>query len=499
MYKPLDVPKPPGLRVAAQPPDTYVAPPPQLLTPAMLARMVLRRKLLVSLCALSFALCGLAWGTLVPAKYIAFAQLIIDPTDLRITEGSLRTSSQLPDAMVAQVENQVRVIMSESVLKRLVSDEKLDEDPEFNGTAPPTGLAAILAHLRALVLRPEPARANRELTTERSLAALLGAKREERTYVVNVSALTHNPDKSARLADGLVNAYLAETADARDAVSKRIAGSLNSRIAELRRDVEQAERRVEDYKRDNNIVSAVGQNVIEQQLSFANSRLGQAQTGVSQAQSRYDQMVRAQKSGDAGAIPDALQSTTVTNLRNQLTDVQRRASNLMATRGTRHPDMIEIRAQETAMRRAISDELTRIVATARSDLDRARADEKEMQRAFDTLKDAVNVKGEASVRLRDLERDAQASRSVYENFLSRTREVSELEQVDSTNVRLISRASPPERRTSPPRTLLLVLGGFLLGSCLGAGIAMVSGMIEGDVEKLTPRQRSPTSFALVRT
>lgn len=497
MYRSLEAAKPPGLRVAP-PPDTYVAPSPQLLTPAMLARMILRRKTLVALCAVLFALCGLAWGTLVPAKYVAFAQLIIDPTDLRITDGSLRTPSQLPDAVVAQVENQVRVILSKSVLKRLIADNKLDQDPEFNGTAPASGLAGILSRLRALVLRPDPAPPNLELTTERTLAGSLGAKREERTYVVNVSATTREPGKSVQIADGLVNAYLTEAANARDAVSKRIAGSLNARIAEMRRDVEQAERKVEDYKRDNNIVSAVGQNVIEQQLAFANSRLGQAQTAVSQAQSRYDQTARAQKSGDSGAIPDAMQSVTVTNLRNQLTDVQRRTGNLMATRGARHPEMIEIRAQEAAMRRALADELSRIVATSRTDLDRAKADEREMQRAFDTLKNAVNLKGEASVRLRELERDVQASRSVYENFLSRTREVSELERVDSTNVRLISRATLPERRASPPRTLLLILGGLLLGICLGAGLAMVRGMIEGDVEKLTPRKRPATGFAIVR-
>lgn len=498
MYRSLEPAKPPGLRVAPSPPDAYAAPTPQLLTPAMLARMILRRKTLVVVCAMLFALCGLAWGMLVPAKYIAYAQLIIDPTDLRITDGSLRTPSQLPDAVVAQVENQVRVILSESVLKRLIAENKLDQDPEFNGTAPPSTFAMILSRLRSLVLRPDPARPDPELTTERTLSRLLDAKREERTYVVNVSAMTHEPGKSVQIADGLVNAYLAEAVDARDAVSKRIAGSLNARIAELKRDVEQAERRVEDYKRANNIVSAVGQNVIEQQLALANTRLGQAQQAVSQAQSRFDQTARAQKSGDSGAIPDALQSLAVTNLRNQLTDVQRRAGNLMATRGARHPDIIEIRAQEAAMRRALADELSRIVATSRTDLVRAKADEREMQRAFDALKNAVNVKSEASVRLRELERDAQASRSIYENFLSRSREVSELERVDSTNVRLISRATLPERRASPPRTLLLVLGGLMLGTCIGAGLAMVCGMIEGDIEKLTPRKRPSPGFAIVR-
>lgn len=268
MYERAEAQRPGGLRIASSPPadghqapsppGTYLAPPPQLLTPAMLARMILRRKLLVAACALSLALCGLAWGMLAPARYMASAQLIIDPTDLRVTDRSLRTPSQLPDAMVAQVENQVRVIVSESVVRKLIADENLEADPEFNGTQPDNLVAGWIASLRALVSKPSEETVSPLLTVQRALSQALGAKREERTFVVNVSALTRDPDKSVRLANGLVNAYLAETAEARDSVSKRIAGALTSRIAELRQDVEQNERRVEDYKRANNIVSAVG-------------------------------------------------------------------------------------------------------------------------------------------------------------------------------------------------------------------------------------------------
>lgn len=150
------------------------------------------------------------------------------------------------------------------------------------------------------------------------------------------------------------------------------------------------------------------------------------------------------------------------------------------------------------MRRALGDELARIAASARTDLDRARADEREMQRSFDAMKAAVNAKDEASVKLRELERAAQASRSVYEAFLNRTREVSEQEKVDPTNIRIISRAQLPERRASPPRTLLLVLGGLFAGLGLGAGIAMLRGMLDGDVERLSARRIPASAFAIVR-
>lgn len=488
----------PGLTIAPPPPDTYRAQEPHLLTPAMLVRMVTRRKFLVALVALSCACAGLAWGTLVPAKYLAAAQLIIDPTDLRVTDRELRTPSQFSDALVAQVENQVRVLGSEPVLTRAIAAEHLDADPEFNGTEAPGPITALGNWVRGLMGQSSAAPVSLRLATLRKLSEIIGAKREERTYVVNVSALTRDPEKSVRLADAVVAAFMAETAESRDAVSKRIAGSLDARIADLRKDVEKAEKRIEDYRRKNNLVSAVGYSVTEQQLANANSRLSAAETATSQAQSRYDQILKGERNGDAGAIPDALQSSTVMALRAQLTEVQRKVSDITATRGSRHPEVIEIRAQEATMRRALAGELTRIAASAKTDLERARADEREMRRSFDAMKAAVNVKDEASVRLRELERDAKASRSVYEAFLNRTREISEQETVDPTNIRVISDAQLPERRHSPPRTLLLVLGGLLMGTVLGAGIAMLRGMVEGDVERLTERRPS-RSFALVQT
>lgn len=499
MYSRVEPARRPERSVTSLPPDAHTVMPPVLLTPAMLARMVLRRKSVVAACGLAVATLGLAWGTLVPPKYVAYAQLIIDPTDLRVTDRSLRTPSQFSDALIAQVENQVRVITSEPVVKRLIASERLDDDTEFNGKEPPGFVASASAWIRGLLGQPDKPGPSAALATQRKVERLVGAKREERTYVVNVSAETRDAEKSMRLANGLVEAFVAEASEARDEVRKRVAGSLDSRIAELKKDVEKHERAVEAYRRKNNIVSAVGQSVTEQQLANANARLGSADTAVAQAQSRYDQVSKAQRNGDAGAVPDALQSATVTNLRNQMTEVERRVGDLVTTRGARHPEVIQVRAQEAAVRRSLAEELGRIAASARTDLDRALADQREMRRSFEAMKTAVNAKDDASVRLRELERSAQASRSVYEAFLNRTREVSEQEKVDSTNIRIVSHAQVPERRASPPRTLLLAFVGLALGLGLGAGIAMLRGMMAGDVERLITQRPRSAGFALVRS
>jgi succinoglycan biosynthesis transport protein ExoP len=77
------------------------------------------------------------------------------------------------------------------------------------------------------------------------------------------------------------------------------------------------------------------------------------------------------------------------------------------------------------------------------------------------------------VTLRELERDVQASRAVYESFLVRARETGEQERLDTKNIRVISRAEPPQGRSFPPSNLLLAVGALLLGVGAGSGIVIM--------------------------
>ncbi len=68
---------------------------------------------------------------LVPHRYTATTQILIDPTDLRAVSNDLSPPNQANDATVMLVESQVRVLMSDSVLLRVVKTEGLENDPEF--------------------------------------------------------------------------------------------------------------------------------------------------------------------------------------------------------------------------------------------------------------------------------------------------------------------------------------------------------------------------------
>jgi polysaccharide biosynthesis transport protein len=386
-----------------------------------------------------------------PHRYTAMTQILIDPTDLHAVGNELTPTNLANDATVLQVESQVRVLTSDSVLRRVVKTEALDKDPEFAGQAGGEGTDSVAAALNTL---------------KRSIQV----KRAERTYVVDVSVTTREPTKSARIANAIAEAYLQEQTDVRSDAVRQISQSLSSRLTELKERVRAAEDRVEAFKQRNNILGASGQLVNEQQLTEMNNQLSAARARTAAAKARLDQVRQVQLKNEFGAFPEAVQSQTITALRSQYAEVMRREAEQMTSLGARHPAVIEIQAEAERLRRMVDDEVHRIAISARTEYESARANEETIAANLDKLKSNAMTTTEAMVTLRELERDVQANRAVYEAFLVRSRETGAQERLDTKNIRVISQADIPLRRSFPPSNLLLAIGAILFGMAAGGGI-----------------------------
>jgi uncharacterized protein involved in exopolysaccharide biosynthesis len=406
--------------------------------------------------------------------YTAVTQLLIDPSDLRAVDNGLTTTTQMADANVLQVESQVRVITSDNVLRRVIAKEALDKDPEFGNSQKSIPRLVVAFLLSSLGLE------NQALAVDPTLAALnelhrrIRVKRAERTYVVDVAVTTWEREKSVRIANAIAQAYLAEQTAARAEAARRVSDSLSARLNQLKDRVRDAEERVEEYKSKNNIVGASGQLVNEQQLSEINNQLVLARARAAEAKSRFEQVQILQRSGaEVGGITEAVQSQTIMALRSQYAEIARRETEATMRLGARHPSVVEIQAQVRGLRRLIGEEVARIADAARNEFERARAAEESLSRSLDALKRNAMNTNEALVPLRELDREVHASRAVYESFLVRSRETGEQERLDTRNVRVISEADLPLRRSWPPGNLILAAASLIFGVSIGTGLAFL--------------------------
>ena len=115
-----------------------------------------------------------------------------------------------------------------------------------------------------------------------------------------------------------------------------------------------------------------------------------------------------------------------------------------------------------------------------------------LSRNLETLKGNAIATNEAMVGLRELERDVQASRAVYESFLVRARETGEQERLDTKNIQVISRAELPMRRSSPPSNLAVALAAIILGLAAGTGIVIMRPTRDGNAVR-SKRRDAPGS------
>jgi uncharacterized protein involved in exopolysaccharide biosynthesis len=412
-------------------------------------------------------------------RYRATIQIFLAPADLRLIEKSVLPAAQASDANVMQVESETRVLTSDRVLRRVVRSEHLTDDSEFQLRSA-WGLDALIDSLRSTAAaRPEQTKTvDRELDALRLLQRKINAKRAERTYVVDVMVESSDPGKSARIANAIGAAYVDEQADARAEAARRATESLSARLNEQRERVRQAEEQVELYKAQHNIVGPVARPVDEQQLTELNNQLIVAQGRTAETKARYEQVLQLRRAGlDQGSIPEAVQSSTLGLLRDQYGTIARQEANLAAELGPRHPSVIEARAQLSKAQQQIGDETARIAEASRIGYERALANENALASSLAILKQRAIDTGLASVKLRELEREAEASRVVYQSFLVRTREISEQERLDTANVRILADAEPPQGRSWPPRRMLMLPALLMLGLLGGIGLAYLLELI----------------------
>jgi uncharacterized protein involved in exopolysaccharide biosynthesis len=221
-------------------------------------------------------------------------------------------------------------------------------------------------------------------------------------------------------------------------------------------------------------------------MTQLNGQLGDAQARVIAAKASYDALLA---NGGNANNSDPVASAALVALRNKAGDLQAQLDSQSSTLGPRHPAIARLKAQLAAADAQLHAELSRTISTAKSSLYNANAALTALKSQMEGLKGTSFNDGEAQVALRELERDATAKTAIYENFLSRSKQISESEQIDTSNVRVISTALPPAGRSWPPSAVVTTAAGAMAGFLVGMMIALCLG-IAGDMRQ--PAQRAAT-------
>jgi uncharacterized protein involved in exopolysaccharide biosynthesis/Mrp family chromosome partitioning ATPase len=423
-----------------------------------------RKRTIFTAVALALGL-AVVYLMLASTSYTATVSIVIDPRERPPVGSDQPAAPQNPDLIMT--ETQVKLITSEAVLRAAINDLKLYDDPDF-------GRPGLLGRLLSLVQgeTPQAAREQRIRQLIVSLADTATVRRSERTYLFELDVKARTAEKAALLANSIAAAYLQDQNKVNEDYIKRQAAWVNERLVDLQTKVQEAENRAQDYRASNGIVGSSGVLVNEQQMTEAAKQLATARARTAEARGRNDQVRRLMTAGrNIGGLPEALRSTVVEKFRIQLADLTRQEANLRVTFGDRHPALVEVREQIKSSQAQLDAELKRVAEGTYNDLQSAIANEADVSRQLSELKKTTTTTNGSLVALRELDREVDANRAVYERFL-RARESLRRDVGDPLMARIATPAVPPMTATSP-RPLAALIAALAGGLGAGLGTALM--------------------------
>lgn len=419
----------------------------------------------------TFAAAGIALGALVyamvPPVYKSTAVVLIDFKRLAAVDENFSTGSGRIDS--SAVLSQLELMNSESVIRRVVQSEHLDQDPEFGGGP---GLVDRLKAKLGLA-EPEPSLPSPEKerkAIEAVQKALVG-ERIDLSYTISVTFSARTGEKAARLANAIAQAYITDQLEAKRVASEKASQWFTQRIADLQNEVSTADTKVVNFRREHNIVTADGKFINEEQISDLSQKLLQAKFSRAGAEAKVAQLKKIIDTGQANsALADEFSNQVVIDLRNKLLDASRRAADFASRYGEDHKSVVDLRAKMADLQNSINDQFSRIYEAARTDAAIAKAQVDTLQAELNTLGSEANEAREARAQLATLESSAAALKSIHDTFMSRYVDGIQKQSFPMTEARVISEAQPTLSPSFPTpfKTIGAGLaigfgGGFLIG------------------------------------
>ncbi|GKX34252.1 MAG: hypothetical protein MnENMB40S_18700 [Rhizobiaceae bacterium MnEN-MB40S] len=449
-----------------------------LVDPVVLFRTVWRWRLLVVLTTIIGGVLGVMIALSTPHQYLAISQFVYDPRELRLTDTDFLPPSYSSESTLALVDSQVRIVSSVPVLETVVADLDLTSDPEFNGKGAP-GFGSVLGALSQLLSGGGDEDSESMVIAVQNLASAVNVYRVPNTFIIHIAVTTEDPVMSAKIANAILAVYIEKQQSAQSALFERTAEAMTKQLADLRRDVEIAEQRVEQYKAEHDIVGAGGSLINEEQLVKLNEQLADIRAQKVEIQAKAES-ARSLNVDEilSGTSPEILESSTIGELRAAYAASKRSFDALATSLGPRHPRRVAAAQTLETARSEVSNELRRIVSSTQTELRRIVQSEQQLAADLAVLKSRQMDTSEDLVRLRELEREANATSAIYESSLKRTRETREQQNLNTSNIRIVAEATTPIDPVGPSRKLIAI-GGAMAGLIFGLGVAVLIGLYRG--------------------
>jgi len=396
--------------------------------------------------------------------YSATALVLVDPRQKNALDPESQMSLLPTDN--ARVESEVEILKSPSTQLDAITRLGLVKDPEFG-----VRLGTIDRLMIFLKIKTETALL---ADTDAQLRAVLARfsnsvsiARRGLTYVIGISANSADPQKAARFANTLAQAYIDAQVDAKISNALSVRDALNRRLVQASATINDTENKIDAFVNEN--IEKVGNESARADITTMRSNLEALKSEGLKAQTLQTSLSRLAAEKNWDGVVAGLRSDTVSQIKAERDKVL--ASLGQAAVGSARQS--DLKASLDRIDQRLADEVNAQLGEITSHV-KTIQDEQDKLRS--TIRDTVlssNLSNDVMVKIYELQQESSVSKTLYQDILQRLRGVETQADLQLADSRVVSPALPPTAPSSPKTQLILIMA-IAAGLGLGLGLAFLN-------------------------
>lgn len=420
-------------------------------------------------------------------QYRASASLLIEEKNPRVL--SFQQVYDPSNTTNEYLQTQLGLLQSRALAERVVRTLDLTNNPLFDPRQQPEsifdwrtilarlGLDELISSLRPETTEAEAARGEDDVFNRVTLALmdLVHVQFVGKSQLLSISVETPDATLSANIANALATGFIESQLDASLNMSLSTTNWMNSRLEDLRDKLKSAENTLQAYRETEGLVDVDGVATISaNELSMTGNRMIDARRQRAEAESQYRQ-VQAMRSGGLerlSSVPAVLGHPLIQQFKADEARAQAKVEELSRRYGGKHPTMIAARSELAASTASLHAQVELVVAGIERNYQLAQANESSLNQSFNNNKEQIQDISRKEFKLRELQREVDSNRVLYETFLTRLKETAATSDINSSNARVVDMAIAPSKPSKPRKTLIVAIAA-VLAAIFGIGLTLL--------------------------
>ena len=443
-----------------QPQDEQQEPPNSAAQFWAIVDMVLRRRWLIFAILVTGVSVGAFLTMMRVPRFSASTTLEIQRQQTQIIQGADVEPLAVADA--EHMSTQYELLKSHALAERVAEVLDLSSDPRFAD--------------------PSASPAERLKSAANSVQWNLEVLPVSRSRIVELRVRLPYAEETARIVNAVAETFIEMNLERRYNTTAYARRFLEERLSTTKASLEAAERKLNDYARDKQIVdlssaggSEMGSSLDASSLIAINAALDQAQ------QARITAELKFSEARDNASTRQFLENEGITLLRTKRSELFSEYQEKLAKFQPEWPDMKQLKARIEALDGEIESERTKFIGALEAEYKSAVAAEAALRGRMGELRTDVQNLRDRSVDYNILNREADTLRSQYDALLARYKDVAIAAGVGASQVLIVDRAEVPGQPFEPNMRSQLIWA-FALSLVLAIGVALLLEFLDDTIK-----------------